>query len=218
MGKDRESLDNKENKENGVYLVEESRSFYRDSYRRIVKIAMIEGVVILALLLPNTYNLIREVKPYVIAVNPSMQVQPIIPLSEPMVSNAGASAWTTKALEKTFSLSFTEWRQQLSDSQKYYTSTSFKQLIEGLKSSGILQKISGQRLNTVLQPVSAMYVEQSGQIDGIPVWVVKGKMILTYNGTSGGVSTQDITATVIIQRADILKHPSGLLIRNISLQ
>jgi hypothetical protein len=31
--------------ENGVYLVEESRTFYRDSYRRIVRVAIIEAVV-----------------------------------------------------------------------------------------------------------------------------------------------------------------------------
>ncbi|MHB8354773.1 MAG: DotI/IcmL/TraM family protein, partial [Burkholderiales bacterium] len=86
------------------------------------------------------------------------------------------------------------------------------------KSSGILQKVANQRLNTVLQPVSALYVEQSGQINGVPVWMVKGKMILTYEGSSGNVSTQDVNATIIIQRADILKYPSGLIIRSISLQ
>lgn len=204
--------------ENGVYLVEESRAFYRDSYQWIVRIAVIEAVVIAALLIPNVIDLLVHGKPVIIAVNPSMQVEPVIPLSEPMVSNAGAAVWATRAVEKTMSLSFTEWKPELSSAAKYYTKTAFKQLIIGLKTSGIIQKIADQRLNAVLQPVSAAYVQQSGQINGIPVWMVRGKMILTYEGTSGNVSTQNINATIIVERADVLKHPSGLLIRNISLQ
>lgn len=206
------------NAENGVYLVEESRAFYRDSYQWIVRVALIEAVVIVGLLIPNTINLLVHRKPIIEAVNPSMQVQPVVPLSEPMVSNAGAAAWATRAAEKTLSLSFTRWKPELSNSAKYYTSTAFKQLIVGLKTSGIIQKIANQRLNTVLQPVSAAYVQQAGQINGIPVWMVRGKMILTYSGSSGNLSTQNIDATIIVQRADILKHPSGLVIRNISLQ
>jgi len=96
--------------ENGVYLVEESRAFYRDSYRRIVRVAIIEAVVIAGLLIPNGINLLVHRKPIVVAVNPSMQVQPIVPLSEPMVTNAGAAAWATRAVEKTLSLSFTNWK------------------------------------------------------------------------------------------------------------
>jgi intracellular multiplication protein IcmL len=204
--------------ENGVYVVEESRAFYRDSYQRIVRIAVIEAVVIVGLLIPNVIDLLVHSKPVVIAVNPSMQVQPVVPLTEPMVSNAGVSAWATRAAEKTLSLSFTEWKQELSSAAKYYTSDAFKQLIIGLKSSGILQKINDQRLNTVLQPVSAAYVEQTGRIDGIPAWMIKGDMILTYEGSNGNISTQNIHATIVVQRANILKHPSGLIIRNILLQ
>lgn len=204
--------------ENGVYLVEESRAFYRDSYRWIVRIAVIEAVVIVGLLIPNIIDLLVHSKPVVIAVNPSMQVEPVVPLSEPMVSNAGAAAWASRAVEKTLSLSFTAWKPELSNAAKYYTKDAFSQLIIGLKGSGIIQKIADQRMNSVLQPVSAAYVQQSGQINGIPVWMVQGKMILTYEGTSGNVSTQNIKATIIVQRADMLKHPSGLIIRNISLQ
>jgi len=204
--------------ENGVYLVEESRAFYRDSYRRIVRVAIIEAVVIAGLLIPNGINLLVHRKPIVVAVNPSMQVQPIVPLSEPMVTNAGAAAWATRAVEKTLSLSFTNWKSELSNAAKYYTHPAFSQLIIGLKKSGIIQKIVDQRLNSVLQPVSAAYVEQSGQIDGIPVWEVRGKMILTYEGSTDNIGTQNIDATIIVQRADMLKHPSGLIIRNISLQ
>ncbi|MBU2742508.1 hypothetical protein HAQ01_13875 [Acidithiobacillus thiooxidans] len=204
--------------ENGMYLVEESRAFYRDSYQWIVRIAVIEAVVIAGLLVPNAINMLVHRKPIVITVNPSMQVQPVVPRSEPMVSNAGAAAWATRAAEKTLSLSFTRWKPELSNAAKYYTSTAFKQLIVGLKSSGIIQKIANQRLNTVLQPISAAYVQQAGRINGIPVWMVRGKMMLTYSGSSGNLSTQNIDATIIVQRANMLKHPSGLVIRNISLQ
>lgn len=204
--------------ENGVYVVEESREFYRHGYQWIVRVSIIQAVVIAGLLIPNAIDLLHHKKPIVIAVNPSMQVQPVVPLSEPMVSDAGAADWATQAAEKTLSLSFTQWQQQLSEASGYYTTDAFKQLIMGLKSSGIMQKIVSQRLNTVLQPVSAAYVQQSGQINGVPVWMVRGKMIMTYEGSSGNVGTQNINATIIVERADMLKHPSGLIIRNISLQ
>ena len=205
-------------RENGVYLVEESRAFYQHSYQWIVRVAVIEAVIIAGLLIPNVIDMLHHRKPIVIAVTPSMQVQPVVPLSEPMVTDSGAAAWATQAVEHTLSLSFTQWKQQLSEASKYYTSSAFKQLIIGLKSSGIMEKIVSQRLNTVLQPVSAAYVQQSGTINGIPVWMVRGKMILTYEGSAGNISTQRIDATIIVQRADLLKHPSGLEIRNISLQ
>lgn len=204
--------------ENGVYLVEESRAFYQHGYQWIVRIAVIQAVIIAGLVVPNAIDLLYHKKPIVVTVNPSMQVEPVVPLSEPLVSDAGAADWATKAVENTMSLSFTQWKQQLGNASKYYTTDAFKQLIMGLKTSGILQKIASQRLNTVLQPLSAAYVQQSGQINGVPVWMVRGDMQMTYEGSSGNVSTQHIKATIIVERADMLKHSSGLVIRNISLQ
>lgn len=203
----------------GEIIIEESRQFYRDGYRKLLRIVWFQSVAngFLLVLIGLVIYAALHVKPLIEAVSPSMQVQPVIPLTAPYVSSAGASAWATKALEDTMNISFSEWQQDLSDASKYYQPDAFKQLIAGLKSSGILQKIVDQRLNTVLMPVSAAYVLKSGKINGIPAWIVRGKFELTFEGATGNESTQTLNAQIILQRAPILQHPSGLVIRSVVL-
>jgi hypothetical protein len=205
--------------DNGFMTVEESREFYRDGYRLVLKI--LAGSVLLNILSfagsgIAVYTAMHK-KPVIEAVNPSMQVMPVVPLSAPYVSNAGAAAWVTRALENTLDISFSEWRKNLGDASRYYTPTAYGQLIAGLKSSGILQKVTGQRLNTVLTPVSAAYVVKSGLINGVPAWIIHGTFQLTYQGTTNDEGEQSMKAEFIIQRASILSHPSGLVIRSIVL-
>lgn len=205
--------------EKGFMTIEESREFYRDNYRLVLK--LLAGSIGLNLLMLIGSGIAVEAslhkKPMVIAVNPSMQVQPIVPLSAPYVSDAGAATWATKALESTMNISFSEWQKNLSDASKYYIPSAFQQLVAGLKSSGILQKIVDQRLNTVLMPVSSAYVVKTGMINGVPAWIIKGVFQLTFQGATNDEGEKNLKAEFIVQRADILQHPSGLVIRSIVL-
>lgn len=204
----------------GVVLIEESRGFYRDGYRKILRLLTISAtlnlgqIVIVALVIYSAMH----VKPMVVAVNPSMQVQPVVPLSEPYVSDAGVSAWVTQALQNTMDISFSQWQQNLSAASKYYQPDAFKALIAGLKANGTLPKIVNNRLNTVLMPMSAAYVLKSGRIDGVPAWIVRGKFQITYQGATGNEATQIMDTQVIVQRASLLQHPSGLVIRSVVMK
>lgn len=201
--------------EHGVVTVTESREFYRDSYRRVLKLLAGSTILNLSLFAALVMALLFRPAPIIEAVNPSMQVMPVVPLSAPYVSNAGAAAWATRAIEGTLDISFSEWSKNLSSAGKYYTKTAYSQLIGGLKSSGILQKIVNQRLNTVLVPVSAAYVVKSGAISGVPAWIIKGTFQLTYQGAANDEGEQSMSVEFIVQRASILAHPSGLVIRSI---
>ncbi len=209
----------KPEKEHGIFLIEESRQFYRDGYRKLLRLLVISGslnvgqLIISALVIYSALH----VKPLIEAVNPSMQVLPVVPLSEPYVSNAGVSSWATQSLENTLDISFSQWQNNLNAASKYYLPSAFRQLIAGLKSSGILQKIVDQRLNTVLTPVSDAYVVKSGRINGIPAWIIKGKFQMTFQGATNDEGDQVMNAVIIVQRAPILEHPSGLVIRSIVL-
>lgn len=209
----------KPEQDKGFVTIEESREFYRDSYRRVL--LFLGGSIALNLLFFVGSAIAVDVslhkKPMVIAVNPSMQVQPIVPLSAPYVSNAGAATWATKAIENTLNISFSEWQRNLNSASKYYIPSAFDQLVSGLKSSGILQIIVNQRMNTVLMPVSKAYVVKTGMIDGVPAWIIKGVFQLSFQGTTSNEGEKNINVEFIVQRASILQHPSGLVIRSIVL-
>jgi hypothetical protein len=215
----KESIEKGSHPARGFMTIEESREFYRDGYRLVLK--MLAGSVLLNLLFfagsAMAIYVALHKKPLIVAVNPSMQVLPVVPLSAPYVSNAGAAAWATKALESTMDISFSEWQKNLGKASRYYIPAAYTQLIAGLKSSGILQKIVDQRLNTVLMPVSAAYVVKSGAINGVPAWIIRGTFQLTYQGTTNDEGEQSVKVEFIVQRANILTHPSGLVIRSIVL-
>lgn len=72
---------------------------------------------------------------------------PLIPLSQPYRKAADVIQYAKDTINRSFTLDFLNWRQQLEEVRADYTKDGFKSFIASLQSSGALETIRVRRMN-----------------------------------------------------------------------
>ncbi|WCB48154.1 DotI/IcmL/TraM family protein (plasmid) [Nitratidesulfovibrio vulgaris] len=146
------------------------------------------------------------------AVTPDLRLQPLIPLTEPTITDAGIRSWAAEVATATLSLGFVRYRDQLSSVREHYTSESFGQLVQSLESSGNLQFIIDKRLNASAIPLSPPVIVNSGILQGTYTWQIEIPVRIAYESSHGNVSMQNNTVVMRVIRVPSTKHPRGIAI------
>ncbi len=199
-----------------MIVVQTDLDWYQDQLRRMTRIVffVLPAGFALVILLVTVFWFTRPA-PQVIAVTRDFRVINLVPLSEPYVTDDGLTAWVATTMEDTMGLTFVGWKKELSSVEGKYTSAAFSQLLAGLKKSGYLQTVVDKRLDARAVPVKAPYILQSGVVNGVQVWILKMSMQVTYSGTTGDLGTQVFPVQVVVERANVAQHPSGIVIRQV---
>lgn len=201
----------------GAGLVVESRDWYRDQYRRV----LLGGLILLGLLgvslMLNILQWATDQHPVYFAVSPDLKIQRMTPLSEPHLTQAGLLNWTTRVVTETLSLNFLDWRRSLMKVRPDYTDHAYVELLNALRTSGNLDAIRQRRLSVAAVVTQSPVVTAQGVVKGVHSWRVEFPVKLSYEDSDGVVSTQDLLAKVMVQRADLNKRPRGVHIARFTL-
>lgn len=185
--------------------------------RYLVIILALTGVVaVLALFLVIT--LMTKPSPQYFAATNDLRFVQLAPLTEPTITDTGLNNWIAETITRSLSLDFSHWQTTLGDLRPDFSNASFNAFIVNLKSSGLLEKVVKQRLVLSAVPESAPIIVNQGVLGGVYSWLVKFPIKVSYEGSSGVLGTQVFHATVTIQRADLSKHPRGVVIKQIILE
>lgn len=154
--------------------------------------------------------------PRYFAVNPDGSIKRIPALDEPVIPDAQVASWAAKAVLRTFTMAFTTWKDDLLSVRRYYTEDAYLELFQFLyHGEKLIPYIEDNRLNMVATLESAAHVVRTGVLNGRKVWDIEFKFRLSMEGGTGTKSGGRLVAKVIVERADLHRHPEGLLIRRI---
>lgn len=197
----------------------ESRNWMRWLNHRLIHILLVSVVMNLVFGGAALLELSHHAKPGYFAVTPDFRVKKLTPLNKPYVSNGGLITWVTRTVAKTFVLSPLNYKSQLAAVEKDYTKNGFDQLIQSMKANGIFTLVSKQRMNTSLSIDKAPTINYQGLANGVYVWKIAFPVTISYEGSSsgGGASTQTqrAVAHVVVRRANLGRHPRGVIIRQL---
>ncbi len=200
----------------GMLLVSTDLDWYKEQVDRLHKIVFfLIPIGFAVVILFNLVFWVTKPNPEIIAVSRNFRFIPLVPLDKPYVTTDGLTAWAAVTMEKTMGLTFVNWKGELSSVEGDYTSQAFRQLLAGLKKSGYLATVVNKRVDARAIPVEAPYVVQSGVIKGVHAWILNMKMQITYSGTTGDIGTQVFPVKMVVQRANVDKYPSGIVIRQV---
>lgn len=185
--------------------------------RYLVIILSLIGVVAALTLFLVVMILTRPAPQYFASTNDLRFVR-LAPLSEPTITDTGLNNWISDTITRSLSLDFAHWQTTLGDLRPDFSNDSFDAFIVNLKSSGLLEKVVKQRLVLSAVPESAPIIVNQGMLGGVYSWLIKFPIKVSYEGSSGVLGTQVFKATVTVQRADLAKHPRGVVIQQIILE
>lgn len=134
-----------------------------------------------------------------------------LPLDLPHLTSNGAIQETMTRLYDMFNLNFVAYRQQINNNRQFFSEEAFEQYTTFLKNSTWLDQISNKKMLMYTKPNHAPKIMKEGAKDKKYSWLIEAPLTISLENINEKKDV-NMTATIIIQRASELVHPSGILI------
>ena len=184
--------------------------FYRDGYRTLLKLALLEGIIIIGLILAMFF-LISSSKPedrYFATTNDGRLV-PMVSLSEPNLSTPALMSWTAQAATEVMTFGFHDYRRRLQEASRNFTRIGWASFTTALEKSRIMEMVEQNQQVVTAVPTSAPVLISEGVVNGRYQWQVELPMVINYQAGSSS-RADNLILTLIIVRVSKLESPNGV--------
>lgn len=184
--------------------------YYRDGYRNLVKIAIIQSMAIVALIIALTVTIMSS-RPQdrFFATTSDGRLIRMIALNEPNMNDAALVSWSARAASDVMTFGFHDYQRRLQEASSYFTRRGWQSFTEALERSRLMEGVTKAQRVVTAAPKSAPVIIQQGLVDGIYRWIVELPLIVTYQ--SGTAQQSDtVNVQLVIVRVSTLDSPSGV--------
>lgn len=140
-----------------------------------------------------------------------------LPLDLPHLTSNGAIQETMTRIYDMFNLNFVAYHQQINGNRQFFSEEGFEQYTTFLKNSKWLDQVSSKKMLMYVKPTHAPKIIKEGAKDKKYAWLIEAPLTISLENINEKKDL-DLTATIIIQRASELIHPSGILITAIDFK
>ena len=195
-----------------VATVLNRNAFYRDGYRLLLRISMIQLAVIV-LLIATLVGLIFTVhtRQIYFATTSDGRIIPIVPLSEPYRSQADVVTWAAGTAQDVMRFDYADFRARLQQVSANFTPSGWESFNKALKDSNILEAIQARKLVLSLNLNAAPEITSADVRGGIYTWDMRMPVTIKFDGAE---PPQPISATLLLRivRVSTLQNPDGISI------
>lgn len=194
----------------GLGTVVVRNEFYRDGYRSLIKMALIQSIVILGLIGMMFYVVkINQPQNLYFATTEDGRLMPMVPLSQPNLSTPALMSWVAQATTEVMTFGFNDYRRRLQESSRNFTKRGWESFTQALQRSRIIEMVEVNQQLITAAPKGAPILQSEGLVAGRYQWVVEIPLILTYrSGTK--TSNTGLLVTVIVVRIPRLESSNGV--------
>lgn len=204
--------DNKLDKESmsGLGTVVIRNEFYRDGYRSLLKMALIQTIVILGLVGAMYYVIkVNQPQNFYFATTEDGRLVPMVPLGEPNLSTPALMSWVAQATTEVMTFGFNDYRRRLQESSRNFTKRGWESFTQALQRSRIIEMVEVNQQLITAAPKGAPVLQSEGLVAGRYQWVVEIPLILTYR-SGAKTSNTGLLVTVIVVRVPRLESSNGV--------
>jgi intracellular multiplication protein IcmL len=188
-------------------------SFYRDGYRLLLRISLIQLIVI-AVLAACIASLIFTVKTQKVyfATTSDGRIISVVPLNEPYLSDAQVITWAARTARNVMTFDYKDYNDHLQQSMNNFTDPGWQSFSNALKESSIIEAVTSRKLVVSLEVMQAPEIDKAGVINGVYTWHMKFPVTIKFDGVEPPQPM--VTQLVLtIQRISTLVDPSGISIQ-----
>ena len=184
--------------------------YYKDGFRNLLKIAFVEGVVIVGLIMALLFFMYTT-KPQdrYFATTADGRIMKMTPLNEPNMNPAALMSWVAQAATEVMTFGFHDYRRRLSEAQAHFTRRGWESFTQALTRSRILEMVEQNQQVVTAVPRSAPTLLQEGIVKGKYRWYVQLPLLVTYK--SGAQSrAEKLNIRIAVERVPTLENASGV--------
>ena len=184
--------------------------FYRDGFRNLLRIAIVEAVIIVALLLTFiSYMNASRTQDHYFATTADGRIMQLVPLELPNMGTSALLSWAAQAGTEVMTFGFHDYQRRLQYSSRHFTRHGWETFAAALQKSRTVESIEAQEQVVSAQPRSAPILIQEGVFNGKYRWVVDLPLTVKYQSGSN-IRTDNLTIRMVIDRVPSLENPNGV--------
>jgi intracellular multiplication protein IcmL len=134
---------------------------------------------------------------------------PMIPMSQPYRKTADVIQYAKDTVNRSFTLDFLNFRQQLEDTRASYTREGFKSFLDSLKASGVLDAVRERRMNMSISANTGVLTKE-GIEDGRYIWLIELPIEIKLAGQTLELPPQRFLTIVRVERIPTLDSLEGI--------
>ncbi len=201
------------NTQDPMVAIFERNSFYRRQYLLALGAFALSVVVIVLLVSVYIYLRKNPTQPIYFATDGVGRLIEVIPVERPNMTNDDVSAWTIEAVQSALSYDYVNYRRQLQEAEKYFTSYGWRNYMAALKANNNLLALNQRKMVVTARVIEAPKLIAQGILGGAYAWKYEMSLLMTYSLPPFDEKSRfynPVRATVIVQRQEILKGYKGL--------
>lgn len=177
-----------------------------------LRLAFVMALVALSSIALNVFQFMNQPEPKYFTVDSQGNVQEMVPINLPLLSNDALANWAESTARKAYSLNFVDWRDQLSVLRDRFAPKAYGLFLASMEQSN-LQVMRENRLIYEASSRPARIISAAVDASGRYVWNVEVPVtVLSHYGATAARS-QDIVVLMEIVRVDNRYRPeSGVVV------
>ncbi len=201
---------------------EHARHRYRamaNSLRRAQTLSLVlGGLCAISVAAALWVTVIARPSPVYFATDTEGRLTPLVPVSDPWLTDAQVIRFGVEALTQSLSITFSGWRENLTKARHYYEQpdgwTSF---VEAIESSGLLDFIRGRRLNSSAVAQGAVIVNRGTDSFGRHAWILQIPLTVTYE-SAVETARDTYLAEIRLVRLPTFEAPAGIGVARLTMR
>ncbi|MDE2030586.1 MAG: DotI/IcmL/TraM family protein [Alphaproteobacteria bacterium] len=187
-------------------------AFYRDGYRMLLRISLIQLAVIGILVLAIA-GLALTMKPKMVyfATTSDGRIINIVPLDAPYLSPAQVIAWSASTAQNVMRFGYSDYRARLQQVEPDFTQIGWNSFNKALKDAGFIAAVQARKLVVSMDINAAPEIQNATVRNGVYTWYVQFPVTIKFDGDQ---PPQPISTTLRLQivRVSTLQNPDGVSI------
>ena len=184
--------------------------FYRDGYRSLLRIAVIEAMIIIAQVVVMFYVIhIHQPENRYFATTEDGRLVPMVGLNEPNLSTPALMSWSAQAATEVMTFGFHDYRRRLQEASRNFTRIGWASFTTALEKSRIMEMVETNQQVVTAAPASAPVLLSEGLVSGRYQWQVELPIVVSYQAGSQ-TRTDQLLLTLLIVRVPKLESPNGV--------
>lgn len=194
-----------------------SQTFYRNSYRKALSAAILLSISAAALAGILVMMSWREPQAKYFATTTNGVVTPMYSLTEPVLTSQFILEWASLATRKAFNLDFVHYEQQLDEAKPYFTPDGWEKFQEALKSSKLLDTVTGKKLVMSAIVSGTPVVLNRAIYHGRFTWAIQLPVLVSFSSANEKQKMQFVI-TMNVQRVPTVDASQGVQISDFEAQ
>jgi intracellular multiplication protein IcmL len=184
--------------------------FYRDGYRTLLRVSILQVFIIIGLIGVMLYVVhIHQPENRYFATTEDGRLIPMVALSEPNLSTPALMSWVAQASTEVMTFGFSDYRRRLQEASRNFTRSGWESFTKALQKSRIIEMVEANQQVVTAAPSGAPVLQSEGMAGGRYQWVVQLPMVLSYQ--SGSQQRSDrLVVTIVVVRVPRLESPNGV--------